>query len=271
VGSWNRFRRAAAAYRQLLVARVRSDWQYRASFVLFTVGQALVAVVDFVALVVLFVHVPAIRGWSLPEVAFLYGAAGVAHNLGDTFLGGAERTSFHIKGGTFDRFLVRPVGSLLQLTAQEFAFRRMGKVLQAAVVLGVATAAVEVPWTVGRVMMFPVMLLAGMAIYGAVWVITASISFWTVETNEVANAFTYGGNQFAQYPLEVYGRWVRHLFTVVVPVAFVAYFPALYILDKDTGAPAWAAFIAPAVACIAVIVAHGAWAFAVRHYRSTGS
>jgi len=55
-------------------------------------------------------------------------------------------------------------------------------------------------------------------------------------------------------------------------MAFVAYFPALTILDKPDplGAPDWVPFASPAVALVAAVVAGYMWRFAVRHYRSAG-
>ena len=58
--------------------------------------------------------------------------------------------------------------------------------------------------------MVPVTILGGFAIFGALWVITSSIAFWTVETQEVANSFTYGGNFITQYPLDVFERVAAH-------------------------------------------------------------
>lgn len=263
----------ADIYRRLVGARIRADWQYRTSFVLYTLSQFLVTFVDFIGIVILFHHVPSLSGWSLAEVAFLYGASGIAFQLGDTFISEVELAARHIKLGTFDQFLIRPLGPLFQLSCTEFAFRRAGKLVQAALVFAIAVPQLDVDWTVGRVLMVPVMLAAGTVIFSAVWVITSSIAFWTVETQEVANAFTYGGNYLTQFPIEIYARWLRRLFTFVVPVAFVNYFPALYVLGRDDpfGTPGWLRFASPAVAVLLAFVARAVWNLAVRHYRSTGS
>jgi ABC-2 type transport system permease protein len=162
---------------------------------------------------------------------------------------------------------------LLQLVTDDFAPRRVGKVLQSALILAVALSAVHVHWTAGRVAIIPVTVLSGTVIFGAVWVITACIAFWTVESGEVANAFTYGGNFMTQYPLGVYGAWLRRLLAYLVPLAFVNYFPAVYLLGRRDllGAPGFVRFLSPLIAVLTVFVARGVWTEAVRHYRSTGS
>jgi ABC-2 type transport system permease protein len=86
------------------------------------------------------------------------------------------------------------------------------------------------------------------------------------------SAVTDAGGFLSQYPIDVYASWLQRFVTVVVPVAFVAYFPALYILDKPDpfGLPDWVPFVSPAVALVAAVVARAVWRFAVRHYRSAG-
>jgi ABC-2 type transport system permease protein len=260
-------------YRRLVGARIRSDFQYRLSFALFFLGQLLITFLDFVAIAVLFGQVHQLAGWSLAEVAVLYGLTGTSFALADMFIGTVDNVAVKIRDGTFDGYLIRPLGPLLQLVTDEFAPRRIGKVVQAAVILGIALGAAHVRWTAGRVAMLPLTILGGTVIFSAVWVVTACIAFWTVDSGEAANAFTYGGNFMTQYPLGVYGAWLRRLLAYLVPLAFVNYFPAVYLLGRRDllGAPSITRFASPFIAILTVFVARAVWTEAVRHYRSTGS
>ena len=265
--------RQLRVYRRLLGARVRSDWQYRTSFVLLLLAQVVIAGLDLAVIAVIFGRVDSLAGWSAIEVALLYGLGGVAFGLADLFVSQVELASRHVKAGTFDSFLLRPVGPLLQLSANEFALRRAGRLLQPAVALVVALAGAGVHWTPARAALVPLALASGTVVFGSLWVLTSSVAFWTVETQEFANAFTYGGNHLTQYPLEVLGGWLRRLATFVVPLAFVAYLPAAYLLGRTEplGLPAPAAFGSPVVALALAVTAGAVWRSAIRHYRSTGS
>ena len=259
-------------YGHLVGARIRADWQYRTSFWLYTLSQCLVSFLDFVAIAVLFSNTSAIAGWSASEVAFLYATTGVAFYVGDVFVSEVELLARHIRLGSFDQFLLRPLGPLFQLSCHEFALRRAGKLVQAVAVLVVTLAVVPVEWTPAKAAMVVVTIGAGTAIFAAIWVVTSTTSFWTVETHEVASSFTYGGSFATQYPLDVYTRWLRRLM-VVIPLAFVNYVPATWILGKPDalGLPSWAPFASPIVAVAAVAVARRVWTLGIRHYRSTGS
>ncbi len=262
----------ATIWRRLVGARIRADWQYRTSFVLFTVSQFCAAFLEIALILVLFSNVDRLAGWSVAEVAFLYGTSSMAFSLGDVFVSEVEFVGHHIRQGSFDRFLLRPLGPLFLLCCQEFALRRAGKLVQAVLVLGVALARVDVAWEPARVAMVAAMIGAGFVIFSGIWVIASSVAFWAVEAREVANSFTYGGAFVTRYPLELFTGWLRRLVTVV-PLAFVNYYPALWVLGRSDphGSPAWFRFAGPFVALAVVGGARGVWKYGIRHYRSTGS
>jgi ABC-2 type transport system permease protein len=264
--------RLAGIYRRLLGAHARSQLQYRTSLALELLGVFLTTFLDFVAILILFEQVPALGGWSVEEVAFLYGISGIAFALSDLAVGHLDTFPRTIRDGTFDLVLVRPLGSLIQVVASDFALRRFGKLAQSLLVLAVVLPRLEVDWTAGRVAMVPLAIVSGALIFSAVWVGLATIAFWIVDSIEFVNAFTYGGSFLTQYPVSIFGPWVRRLLAFVIPMAFVCYFPALYVLDKpdELGLPHWLSFASPAVAVLTVLVAGLLWRNAVRHYRSAG-
>jgi ABC-2 type transport system permease protein len=263
---------STALYARLVAARIRGQWQYRTSFALDIAGVFLITFLDFAAILVIFDNVPQLAGWSLHEVALLYGITGVAFALTDLAIGNLDLLPQLIRTGDFDLVLIRPRGSLIQVLASDFQPRQVGRVLQSATVLAYAVVSLDVDWTAGRVAMLVVAIVSGAAIFAAVWVAAITIVFWAVEGRESVESVTNGGNFLSQYPIDVYGRWLQRLVTFVVPMAFVAYFPALFILDKPDplGAPDWVPFVSPLVALIAAVVAGYVWRYAVRHYRSAG-
>jgi len=264
---------AAALYWRLVRAQIRAQWQYRASFVLQLLGAFALTFVDFLAVLVIFSHLPYLAGWSLGEVAFLYGTSYIAFQFADLTVGQLDGLGDKVQRGDFDLVLIRPRGTLFQLLASDIAMRRLGAMAQAGIVLGVAFSLVDVHWTPGRVLVLLTMPVTGFLVFAGVWIIGATTTFWTTRSMEVVNSVTYGGQFLTSYPMNVYGAWLRRIFIFAVPLAFVNYFPALYVLDKrdPLGAPGFVRFLAPVVAVVLLFVANRIWSFGVRHYRSTGS
>ena len=158
------------------------------------------------------------------------------------------------------------------MVGSDFQLRRLGKAVQGALVLGWVIGSLHVQWDLGRVAMLVVMVPAAIVIFSSVWVVGGCLAFWTTDGGEFTNAFTYGGNFMAQYPIDILGVWVRRFLAYIVPLAFVCYFPALYILDKPDplGLPRFVDFLSPVVALVAAYIAGSVWRSAVRHYRSAG-
>ncbi|WP_432249359.1 ABC transporter permease [Streptomyces sanyensis] len=261
------------AYGLIVAMWVRSTMAYRLSFAMTAFGNLAATAFDFVAILLMFSHVEALGGWSLPEVAFLYGTTSTAFGLADLVLGSVDRLGRRVRDGTLDVLLVRPVPVLAQVAADRFALRRLGRVVQGLLVLGYALATVEVQWTPSRVAAVPLMVLCGGALFAAVFVVGAAFQFLAQDAAEVQNAFTYGGNTLLQYPPSIFAEDLVRGVTFVVPLAFVNWVPAMYVLGRQSpiGLPAWCALLPPFVAAAALAAAGLAWRAGVRAYRSTGS
>jgi ABC-2 type transport system permease protein len=252
---------------------VRSAMAYRTSFVIMTVSQFGITVIDFVAVIVMFTHVSQLGGFRLSEVALLFGTASLSFGLSDLAVGNVEHLGQRVRNGTFDQMLVRPISTIVSMAADQFAIRRVGRIAQALLVLCWALANVDIDWTIGRVAMLPLMIVSGAVIYASVFVLGAAVQFWSSDSAEVANAFTYGGSFLAQYPMTIYpGDLVRGV-TFVMPMAFVNWYPTLYILrcPDPLGLPTGFRYASPVVAMLVATLAWLAWREGVRRYRSTGS
>ncbi|MET7368049.1 ABC transporter permease [Streptomyces sp. NPDC005566] len=261
------------AYGLIVAMWLRSTMAYRASFVMTTLGNFVATAFDFVTIMLMFAHVDALGGYSLPEIALLYGASATAFGLSDLALGSMDRLGRRVRDGTFDTLLVRPVPVLAQVAADRFALRRLGRVTQGLAVFGYALVTLDIAWTPLKVLMLPLMVLSGAAIFGAVFVAGAAFQFFAQDAAEVQSSFTYGGTTLLQYPPSIFAKDLVRGVTFVVPLAFVSWLPALYVLGRDypLGLPEWVAFLPPLVAGLCWVLAGLAWRAGLRAYRSTGS
>jgi ABC-2 type transport system permease protein len=259
-------------WRRLVGAQIRSQLQYRLSFVLDLVSAFLISFIDFLAVLVIFHNVPQLGSWNVHEVALLYAVSSISFALTDLAIGHLDQFPQKVRDGNFDILLVRPRGTLYQVISSDFALRRFGKAIQGGLVLGYALGSLHIDWTVGRAVVFLAAIPSGVVIFASVWVVGACLAFWTTDGGEFTNAFTYGGTFMAQYPIDIYSAWLRRFLAYIVPLAFVTYFPALYVLGKPDplGLPRALEFTSPLVALVSAVVAGTIWRAAVRRYRSAG-
>jgi ABC-2 type transport system permease protein len=259
-------------YFRYLGVSIRSQLQYRVSFIMMTIGHFLTTGIEFVGILVLFSRFGNIRGWSLAEVALCYGIVNIAFAISDATTRGFDIFGLMVKSGDFDRLLLRPRSTALQVAGQELTMRRIGRLAQGLLVLLWSAHALDVAWSPAKAALTGAAVLGGASLFAGLFVLQATLAFWTTETLEIVNTVTYGGVETAQFPLSIYRPWFRRFFTAVVPLATVSYFPALAILERGaSGVPALLQWTAPTFGFAFLLVALQMWKFGVRHYCSTGS
>ncbi|WP_232050554.1 ABC transporter permease [Actinoplanes sp. OR16] len=246
---------------------------YRASFVVELVGNMGATVFDVITIVVLFGTAPRIGDFTLQEALLTVGLSSAGFALADMLIGNVDRLKVYVRTGTLDAVLVRPLPALPQLLLMDLPLRKALRVVFGFTVLGGAIAVNDIDWTPARVALVVITPLAAAAFFGSIFVISATLAFWWVDSGEVGAAFTYGGRDFTSYPITVYGPLFRGIFAYALGFAFVAYQPALALLGRTDplGLPAWAGYLSPLVALAAAVIAAVVWRAGIRHYRSTGS
>jgi len=252
---------------------LREQMEYRANAILAVIGQLFLHGVEFLAIWSLFDRFGSLREWSLPEVALLYGMANVSMALATAVSRGFDVFDTLVKSGGFDRLLLRPRSTALQVTAQHLQFSRLGRLIQGTAVLVWAVSALDVSWGIANSALLAAAVLGGACLFTGIFVLQATMCFWTTESLEIVNTVTYGGLETAQYPLPIYARWFRRFFTFVIPLACMNYLPFVGITGgpDPLGAPAWAPWLSPLAGPLFLYGALHVWRIGVRHYRSTGS
>jgi ABC-2 type transport system permease protein len=261
------------AYVALLGGQFRSVLSYRASFVVEVSTNVGAAALDVLTVIVLFGSTRAVAGFTLTEALLIVSLAGSAFALADLTVGNIDHLKTYVRTGLMDAVLVRPLSALGQLVCMDLPLRKGVRMLLNFVVLVVALRLNDLDWTPARVALVVLTPPAGAVFFGSIFVLSASLAFWWVDSGEVGSAFTYGGRDFTSYPIPVYAGWFRSLFAYALGFGFVAYQPALVLLGRadPLGLPAGAGYLSPVVALVAAAVAAVVWRAGIRHYRSTGS
>ena len=266
--------RPLSLFSRLVAASLRGQARYPVSTLMLTLGQFLATGIEMVTVWALFDRFGEVRGWRLGDVALFYGLVNVMFAVADALGRGFDvlGTEF-LRTGAFDRLLLRPRTLALQLMAHDVRLSRLGRLLQGLLVIAFATSHAGIAWAPATLALALFAVAGGAALFLGILVLQGTLSFWTVESLEIANVFTYGGVEAGQYPLAIYERWFRSILTFAVPLAAVAYYPALAVLGKadPLGAPVWVGWVSPAAGFVFLGLSLIAWRAGVRHYTSTGS
>ena len=247
----------------------RCHLQYRASFWMTLLAQALVPLTVLFGMLMLFQRFRQLGEWQVNDVLLCFAAIHMAFALSECFARGFDQFSQLVIQGEFDRILVRPRNMVLQVLGARIEFSRIGRLLLSVVVLIIAVSRVDVAWSLLRGIALSLMIGGGAVIFTGIFMLSAALCFWTLQGLEVANIFTDGGREMAQYPLDIYRTEIMRFFTYVIPFGTVNYLPLNYLLGRG-GSQHWHAFL-PLASVFFLLLCIQVWRLGVRHYQSAGS
>jgi len=222
----------------------------------------------FISMVLLFQRFDTLMGWSVYEVSLCYSIIHMAFSTSECFARGFDSFSQQIRTGSFDQLLVRPQSLILQVLGSKFEFTRIGRFTQSILVLIISLSNLHIEFTALKIMTVILSVVCGTFIFTGIYILGATLCFFTVEGIEVINIFTDGGREMAQYPLGIYKKWIQKFFTFVIPFGVVNYYPLLYVLDKSDKVTYT---LLPLSGLLFLVPCLRIWSFGVKHYKSTGS
>ena len=197
-------------YTRYIATSVRSQRQYPASVITTSIGAFAATITDFIGIWALFARFHRLEGWGFAEVALLYGVVSVSFALADGLTRGFDVFGEQfVTTGDFDRLLVRPRSTILQLLGYELRVTRIGRLGQGILAWAVGAHLSQIGWTPTSWAVLGFAVAGGIVLFGGILLLQATLAFWTVESLELANTLTYGGVEAGQYPLDVYARWFR--------------------------------------------------------------
>jgi ABC-2 type transport system permease protein len=253
-----------------IAASVQEQLAYRANFWISLLHSILNLVTGVLGVIVLFGQVEAIQGWTLPSALALLGVYLTLNALRGLFIGPSLEALAGMDGevwtGQFDYTLLRPVDVQFQAS-----FRRWRPLTGIDLALGlgvVVVAAMRFGETIsfGRVVVFAIALLVGLATLYAILLAFAGLVFWnpTVLYTWVFNAIW----QMARYPVGLYPGWLRLVMTWIVPVGIMTTVPAQALTG---GLPAGALIGSTALALAFLAGATMLFRTGLRRYASASS
>ena len=246
---------AIRLYIRIIQYNIKEELEYGVNAAIGFINQFAVLFFEFLAMVALFDKFGSVKGWTFQEVFLSYGIVNISFSMAETFMRGFEtRLITLVRTGEFDRYLLRPRSTILQVSAFNFQFVRLGRVLQASAVLAIGLylnmgSIFGVEWVV---LVFTI--IGGCCLYFALYIVTGILTFKLLQPLEFMSIFIQGSTSTMQYPMTIFPRWIQQLFTYVLPVACVSYFPIAVILDKPVSISENVAYALPLI-CYAVFVA----------------
>jgi ABC-2 type transport system permease protein len=244
-----------------------AELEYRLNFVLAALSALGHLVGNWFALSLFYRNGSTLGGWSFPQALLVMGIFTLLQGLIRTLLTpNLTRLVEHVRTGTLDFVLLKPMDSQLWLSTRRFSPWGLPDVLFG---LGVVLYAIDVQglWRIG-LLVAVAPLLCSLAILYSLWFTLASISIWYVKVYNVTEVL---GNLIAaaRYPIDALPQGIhRFVFTFVIPVGLLTTLPARILLGDHLNGTFGVSVL---VAVCALLASRSFWRFALRYYTSASS
>lgn len=255
-------------YMSYVSIHIRSVLQYKMSFLLSVIGQFLVTFNVFLGMYFLYLRFNTIGDYSFSELLLCYSIVLMQYSVGECIGRGFDMFPSMLGNGEFDRVLVRPKNEIFQVLASKFELSRIGRLLQAIVMLAYGVVKSGIDWNIGRVITVIFMIIGGTVIFIGLFIVYAGFCFFTTEGLEFMNIFTDGAKEHGKYPFNIYGKKVLIFTTYIIPYALTQYYPLLYVYGRVNHV---GYIFLPLIAILFIIPCYAFFRVGIRHYKSTGS
>lgn len=204
---------------------------YRADFILGNIITVLSNILFPLVTVLIYANGASFPGWSMWEVLLIQSVYSMSNGVAAMVLSSVLWvTMSHIREGSFETVLLKPVSPLFFIVASNFDVSGIGFFVGSLVMTIVsANYTGVVGWT--RVVGFLILFVAGILVICGLDLIMAAISFKWVGNSRIPEIFS-SISSFGKYPLGIFPKSVKLLTTMLIPVAVIGFFPAAALLGR---------------------------------------
>lgn len=261
-------------YPKFFKANVKSQMEYRFGFLLGMGTAFFMQWVNVAFIWIVLERFHALKGWTLPQVIFLFSLRLLAHFPHLFFcMQARDGLDSFITGGTLDRFLVRPINPLYHILVSKTHLKSFTDFTVGSTLFFISSSMLEIHWTALNILFLIFIVISGTIIETAVFLIVSVVAFWTMEAWELKWIINNLSDTLNQFPLEIYGRLAQYMMTFIIPLAFMNYYPATYFLkitEKTLFHP-YFAFLTPVIAGVFWLIAYSFWKVGINNYQGAGS
>lgn len=213
-------------------------------------------------------------GWSKYEVMLLYAMSILSYTLGCTFFMGVSRDlPEKVREGHFDQTLTKPLNPLGYEIVSSFSGYYLVHVILGIIMVSIPFIKLGITLTPSKLVMLVLSVIGGAMIQGGVLILFSSASFYLIGDNPLVYSVFVTLRMMNETPISIYPRIAQIFLTVIIPFAFVSFYPAQYFLSKNDFlmfSPILQ-FMSPVVGVLTLSIAGFAWLHGVDSYQSSGN
>lgn len=255
-------------YKMILIQDLKSKMSYRADFIISMVGMICTNIAGFVALWITFQNFPSVMGWNYHEMLFLYGFSLLALTPVQCFFDNNWNLRSYVYSGDFIKYCFRPINLFFYFISEVFDIKGIGQLLFGGAILIYSWNKLGLAISVFVILKLIISLITASLFMIALMNVAAATCFWIVNSG-VVMVFAFKFKDFAKYPVSIFNPIFRIIFTFIIPISFIAFYPSLVFLRPDS-IPILT-YASPFIGILWFYLSYKIWMKGANSYTGTGS
>jgi len=242
---------------------VQDDAAYRVDFLAHVLITLLRFGAELLGLWTIFSNTQSLSGWGVFEMLALLGVFRIMSGIIALVIAPNMRLIMEeIRDGKLDYVLIKPINSQFYASFRRVIVWQLADLMLGAILIAVALVKLATSFSPVVMLLFLVMLAAGVTIIYSFWLVLATLAFWLTRITNMEMVF-WNVFEAGRYPVDIYRPWVRWGLTFIVPLAFLTTFPAGALVGRTPLPGVVAALV---LAGISLLVASAFWRFGTSRY-----
>lgn len=247
---------------------IKARMQYRADFIISSIGMFFSSLATLGIFWVLFDTIPSLAGWNFMEMVFIYAFYMVAISPMQILFDHAWQLRFHVQQGTFLKYYFRPLNMMFYYMSEMFDLKGLTQLIVGSLLLVYASMQIGMTWTLAKILLLLISLSSAALVLISIIVLAACACFWVVDSYPVLG-LAWKLREFAPYPTNIFDGVFRFTFTYILPIGFIAFYPAQLFLRPEEVSPL--IYFSPIIGIGLFGLTYWVWTLGVNSYTGTGS
>ena len=247
---------------------IKARMQYRADFIISSVGMFFSSLVTLSVFWIILQSVPDLAGWSLMEMVFIYAFYMIAISPMQILFDNAWQIRFHVQQGSFLKYYFRPLNMMFYYMSEVFDLKGLTQLIIGIGLLIYASTQLHLQWTIARAVLLIITLFSASLVQISIVVSASCAAFWIIDSYSVL-ALAWRLREFSPYPMTIFDGIFRFTFTYIIPIGFVAFYPSQLFLRPEDVSPL--IYFSPLIGIGLFAITYWIWTQGVNSYTGTGS
>lgn len=255
-------------YFKIIAQDIKGKMSYRADFIISTLGMILTNITGFITFYIMFQSFSTINGWNYYEMLFLYGFSLISLTPMQCLFDNNWNLRNYVYEGDFIKYCFRPINIFFYYISEVFDVKGLGQLLMGGITLAYAWTKLGLTFNWYSIILLIIAFLSASLFMIAIMNMAAASCFWIINSGFVmVTMFKF--TNYAKFPASIYDSFFRFIFSFIIPIAFVAYYPSLIFLRPEE-IPILT-YLSPVLGLLFFYISYKIWMKGATKYSGTGN